>query len=87
MENSLAVLNWAFALPYRKVKGEETAAHEHVLTTEELLRFFSFVAVSGKCLAGATCPGLTEMQLFHAQLLRPQKDENQGGTSQSLAQC
>lgn len=42
--------------------------------------------MSGKCLAGATCPVLAMMQLFHAQLLKPQKDEKQGGTSQSSAQ-
>lgn len=51
----------------------------------ELVSFFSFVVVSGKCLTGATCPGLTDMQLFPSQLLKSQKDENQGGTSQSLA--
>lgn len=79
---SLSVLNWIFILRYQKVKGEETGTHEHFQTTKELIRFFSFVVVSGNCLTRATCPGLTEMQLFHAQLLKPQKDENRGGTSQ-----
>lgn len=74
-ESYLAVLNWIFTLHSRKVKGEETGTHKHFRTIKELVRFFGFVVVSGKCLAGSTCPGLTDMQLFHAQLLKPQKDE------------
>lgn len=78
----LVVLNWIFTLHYRKVKGEETGTHEHFRTTKELVRFFSFVVMSGKRLAWATCLGLAEMQLFCGQLFKLQKYKNQGGTSQ-----
>lgn len=81
----LAVLNWIFTLHYRKVKAEETGTHERFRTTKELVRFFSFVVMSGKRLAWATCLGLAEMQLFCGQLFKLQKYKNQGGTSQSLA--
>lgn len=80
------ILNWIYTLHYKKRKGKEILTREHFWTVNKTGQIFQPGVMSGKWLAWATCPGLTEMQLFQGQLFKLQKLDNQGGTSQSLAQ-